>query len=115
MIATTYRATAIVCAVLSLATVLVERTVNAQTPPASAGPADPVLIEDLVAAYRILADQGVLDILGHVSVRHPRNPNRYLISRQMPPALVTTDDIIEFDLDSVPVDQRGRAMWGERQ
>jgi hypothetical protein len=57
MIATTYRATAIVCAVLSLATVLVERTVNAQTPPASAGPADPVLIEDLVAAYRILADQ----------------------------------------------------------
>jgi hypothetical protein len=33
----------------------------------------------------------------------------------MPPALVTTDDIIEFDLDSVPVDQRGRAMWGERQ
>jgi hypothetical protein len=115
MIATTYRATAIVCAVLSLATVLVERTVNAQTPPASAGPADPVLIEDLVAAYRILADQGVLDILGHVSVRHPRNPNRYLISRQMPPALVTTDEIIEFDLDSVPVDQRGRAMWGERQ
>jgi hypothetical protein len=56
MIATTYRATAIVCAVLSPAT-LVERTVNAQTPPASAGPADPVLIEDLVAAYRILADQ----------------------------------------------------------
>ena len=42
--------------------------------PASAGPADPALIEDLVAANRILADQGVLDGYGHVSVRHPKDP-----------------------------------------
>ena len=45
--------------------------------PVSAGPADPQLIEDLVAANRILADQGLLDGWGHVSVRHPRDPNRY--------------------------------------
>ena len=50
----------------------------AQTPPATAGPADPKLIEDLVAANRILVDQGVLDGYGHVSVRHDRDPNRYL-------------------------------------
>ena len=44
------------------------------TQPASAGPADPKLIEDLVAANRILVDQGVLDGYGHVSVRHDRDP-----------------------------------------
>ena len=45
-----------------------------QSPPASAGPVEPVLFEDLVAASRILVDQGVLDAFGHVSVRHPRDP-----------------------------------------
>ncbi len=82
--------------------------------PASAGPADPAVIEDLVAANRILADQGVLDGYGHVSVRHPRNPQRYLLSRSRAPALVTAEDIMEYDLDSVPVDQQGRTMYVER-
>ncbi len=82
--------------------------------PASAGPADPALIEDLVAANRILADQGVLDGYGHVSVRHPKNPQRYLLSRSRAPELVTAEDIMEFDLDSTPVDQRGRTMYLER-
>src|SRR5580704_18644044 len=53
--------------------------------PASGGPVDAALIEDLVAANRILADQGVLDAYGHVSIRHPANPNRYLVSRAMSP------------------------------
>jgi ribulose-5-phosphate 4-epimerase/fuculose-1-phosphate aldolase len=82
--------------------------------PASGGPLDAALIEDLVAAHRILADQGVLDAYGHVSIRHPANPNRYLISRAMSPANVTAVDIMEFDLDSNPVDQRGRSMFLER-
>src|SRR5512136_3020189 len=86
---------------------------QAQTP-ASGGPVDPALIDDLVAANRILADQGVLDAYGHVSIRHPANPNRYLISRAMSPANVTAADIMEFDLDSNPVDQRGRSMFLER-
>jgi hypothetical protein len=51
-----------------------------QQRPASAGPADPGLIEDLIAANRILAAQGVVDAMGHVSVRHNRDPNRYLLS-----------------------------------
>jgi len=37
--------------------------------PASAGPADPKLTEDLVAANRILADQGIVDGYGYVSVQ----------------------------------------------
>ena len=53
--------------------------------PASAGTADPNLIEDLVAANRILADQGVLDGYGHVSVTHPGNSGRYLLSHSLPP------------------------------
>src|SRR5262249_43144807 len=82
--------------------------------PASGGPVDPALIDDLVTASRILADQGVLDAYGHVSIRHPANPNRYLISRAMSPADVAAADIMEFDLDSSPVDRRGRSMFLER-
>src|SRR3978361_568538 len=74
--------------------------------PASAGPADPALVDDLVAANRILYDQGVVDGFGHVSVRHDKDTSRYLLSRSMAPALVTADDILEYDLDSNPLDAR---------
>ena len=80
----------------------------------SAGPADPQLIEDLVAANRILADHGVLDGYGHVSARHDRDSNRYLLSRSLAPALVTADDIMEYDLDSNPVDAQDRTLYVER-
>jgi ribulose-5-phosphate 4-epimerase/fuculose-1-phosphate aldolase len=80
----------------------------------SAGPVDPALIEDLVAANRILAQNGVLDAWGHVSIRHPNNPERYLLSRARAPALVSAEDIMEFDLDSNPVDQQGRRVFLER-
>jgi ribulose-5-phosphate 4-epimerase/fuculose-1-phosphate aldolase len=83
-------------------------------PPVSGGPVDPALIEDLVAASRILATEGVLDGYGHVSMRHPARSDRYLMSRSLAPALVTADDIMEFDLESNPVDQRGRTMFRER-
>src|SRR5213083_2014768 len=92
---------------------LVRRAV-AQSTPASAGPAAPALIEDLEAASRILADPGVLDGYGHVSVRHDRDPNRYLLSRSLAPALVTAGDIMEWDLDSTAVDPRGRIGFIER-
>jgi ribulose-5-phosphate 4-epimerase/fuculose-1-phosphate aldolase len=86
----------------------------AQQPPASAGPADPKLIEDLVAAYRILAQQGVLDGFGHVSTRHNRAQNRFIMSRSLAPELVTAADLIEFDLDGNAVDAKGRALYSER-
>jgi ribulose-5-phosphate 4-epimerase/fuculose-1-phosphate aldolase len=71
---------------------------------ASAGPASASLIEDLVTAYRILAAQGIFDAYGHVSVRHDRDPNRFLMARSLAPAMVTAADIVEFDLDSRPVE-----------
>jgi len=101
-------------AVIALLSLVVGPHFAAAQAPASGGPADTALIEDLVAAHRILADQGVLDAYGHVSTRHPANPQRYLISRAMSPANVTAADIMEFDLDSKPVDQRGRSMFLER-
>src|SRR5580698_10531152 len=73
--------------------------------------ADPSLIDDVVTANRILYDQGVVDGFGHVSARHDKDPNRYLLSRSMAPALVTAADIMEFDLDSNPIDARGRAPY----
>jgi len=82
--------------------------------PKSGGPVDPALIEDLVVANRVLADQGVLDAFGHVSVRHPGNPQRYLMSRQLAPELVTADDILEYDLDSEVVGGGEHLVFLER-
>src|SRR5712691_11257851 len=62
----------------------------------------------------ILANENVLDGFGHVSIRDPRNPNRYLMSRSVAPATVTADDIMEYDLDSKPVDAKGRGSYKER-
>jgi hypothetical protein len=61
------------------------------------------LIQDLVIANRILAREEVVDAYGHVSVRHPDNPNRFLIARSLAPELVGPADIIELDLDAQPV------------
>jgi ribulose-5-phosphate 4-epimerase/fuculose-1-phosphate aldolase len=82
--------------------------------PSSAGPVAAAVIDDLIMANHILAAEGVLDAYGHVSIRHPGDPNRYLTSRLLAPALVKAEDIMEFDLDSKPVDQRGRVMYSER-
>lgn len=71
-------------------------------------------LEDLVIANRILAHEGVVDGFGHVSLRHPQRPDRFFMSRSRSPELVTRDDIMEFDLDCNPIDQRGRVMYGER-
>lgn len=72
------------------------------------------LIEDLVISYRTLAEEGVIDAYGHVSVRSENNPRRYLMARQLAPELVSEDDILEFDLDSNPVDPKERKFYNER-
>ena len=71
-------------------------------------------LEDLVAAYRILAAQGVIDAYGHVSLRSPRNPARYYLARAIAPERVRQEDLIEYDLDSNPVDARGGESVRER-
>jgi HCOMODA/2-hydroxy-3-carboxy-muconic semialdehyde decarboxylase len=87
---------------------------SAQTPVAPLAGVDAALLEDIVVGSRILADFGVLDGFGHVSARHPTNPNHFLMSRSLAPALVTADDIMEFDLDGNAVDGRGRTVFLER-
>src|ERR1700736_6196154 len=72
------------------------------------------LFSDLVAANRILADQGVVDGYGHVSVRHPTDPNHFYISRWLAPDLVTENDIVELDFDCHPVTGDKRRLYSER-
>jgi ribulose-5-phosphate 4-epimerase/fuculose-1-phosphate aldolase len=69
------------------------------------------LIRELVDANHILFDQGVVDGFGHVSVRHPERPDRFLLARSMAPALVTEKDVLEFDLDGDPVVPGGPAPF----
>jgi HCOMODA/2-hydroxy-3-carboxy-muconic semialdehyde decarboxylase len=80
----------------------------------SGGPVDRATLEDLAAASRILADQGVFDAAGHVSMRHAGHPERFLMSRSLAPQMITADDIMEFDLDGNAVDARGRSLFLER-
>jgi len=84
------------------------------TVPTSGGPVPDALLKDLAAASRILVAQGVVDGFGHVSVRHPTAPNRFLMSRSLAPALVTPEDILEYDLDSQPCNANGRSSFLER-
>jgi ribulose-5-phosphate 4-epimerase/fuculose-1-phosphate aldolase len=87
---------------------------GAGTPPKSAGPVSREVLQDLAAAARILANEGVVDGFGHVTMRHPSSPERFLMSRSKAPALQEPDDIIEFDLDSNPVNANGRPTFLER-
>lgn len=72
------------------------------------------LIEDLVHANRILAREGVLDAYGHVSVRHPSRPDRYLLSRSRSPELVGAGDIVEYSLDGDSPENAGKPPYMER-
>lgn len=72
------------------------------------------LIEDLVVAYRVLAEHEVIDAYGHVSVRSDKDPNRYFMAGHIAPELVTEADVIQYDLDSNPLDANGRASVRER-
>src|SRR5206468_2182239 len=65
-------------------------------------------------ANRILANEGVLDAFGHVSIRHPGDPGRYLLSRSRSPALIEADDILEFTLDSEPIARSEVQLYAER-
>jgi HCOMODA/2-hydroxy-3-carboxy-muconic semialdehyde decarboxylase len=83
------------------------RLVAEKVPPAAARPADPLeaLKQDLVIASRILSgpEIGILDTAGHVTVRHPNDPERYFITRAVAPGSAAVEALIENDLDSRPV------------
>ena len=71
-------------------------------------------IEELVLANRILAHEGVIDVFGHVSLRHPDNPERFFLSRARSPSLVERGDIMEFDLEGREISDSGHRPYAER-
>jgi ribulose-5-phosphate 4-epimerase/fuculose-1-phosphate aldolase len=71
-------------------------------------------LQDLVIAYRLLAEHGIIDAYGHVSIRSPDNPSRFWMARSVAPELVTEADMMEFDMESEPVDAQGRSPVNER-
>ena len=69
--------------------------------------------EELSLANRILAHEGIVDAFGHISVRHPTDPGRFLISRHRAPELVAPEDILEYTLDTEPVHPTTFRHYGE--
>ena len=65
------------------------------------------ILEELVTANRILANEGIVDSFGHVSARHPDNPQHFLLSRARAPERIERDDIVEYTLDGTR-DRRAR-------
>jgi ribulose-5-phosphate 4-epimerase/fuculose-1-phosphate aldolase len=71
-------------------------------------------LESLVQANKILVHFGIVDAFGHVSARHPDKPDRFLMTRRLAPALVTKEDILEYDLDAEPVRAKQTPTFIER-
>ena len=71
-------------------------------------------LEELVTANRILAREGVVDAFGHISMRHPDRPDRYILSQSRAPNLVDIPDLMEYTIEGDPIDQQGRNMYSER-
>jgi HCOMODA/2-hydroxy-3-carboxy-muconic semialdehyde decarboxylase len=69
---------------------------------------------ELALASRMLANEGVLDGFGHVSLRHPGDPTRFLLSRSRSPQLVEPADILEFNLDAEPLHPPSAPLFAER-
>jgi HCOMODA/2-hydroxy-3-carboxy-muconic semialdehyde decarboxylase len=72
------------------------------------------ILEELVTANRILANEGIVDSFGHVSARHPDKPQHYLLSRALAPERIERGDIVEYRLDGAAIDENGRAPYLER-
>jgi len=72
------------------------------------------VLEEIVTANRILANEGIVDSFGHVSARHPDNPKHYLLSRARAPERIERADLVEYKLDGTAIDDGGRAPYMER-
>ncbi len=72
------------------------------------------VLDDLVLANKILFHYDVVDAFGHVSVRHPQEPNFFFMARHLPPGMVTAKDIVTFDLDSTPLTLADKPQYSER-
>src|SRR5258708_33490407 len=72
------------------------------------------LLNDLVIANRILANEDIVDAYGHVSVRHPDDPTRFFLARSLAPEFITRNDIVAFTLDGKPGEEEKRSLYVER-
>src|SRR5262245_30528185 len=89
-----------------------KKTAARTTARTAAPPKD--LLDDLVIANKILFRLNVVDAFGHISVRHPKDPGKFLMSRHLPPGMVTTKDIVLFDMESTPLTHADRPQYSER-
>jgi ribulose-5-phosphate 4-epimerase/fuculose-1-phosphate aldolase len=103
------RVVMVFCAAAALSVVLA-----AQASKSAQGSANGTLIDDLVVANRILANENILDGLGHISVRSLQRPDRFFLSRDLAPGLVTAADLVEYDLDGNPVNAKAPQGYRER-
>ncbi|HEX3868187.1 MAG TPA: class II aldolase/adducin family protein, partial [Gemmatimonadaceae bacterium] len=72
------------------------------------------LVEDLLIGNQILFKYGVVDAFGHLSVRHDKDPEKYVMSRHLAPVLVTEKDLLTYDLDSQPIAPTKHRLYSER-
>ena len=68
--------------------------------PFIASTASAALVQDLVDANRILADQKIFDAFGHVSARHDGDASRFVLSRNLAPGRVTAADLLDFAVET---------------
>lgn len=105
---------AYVAAALAVVWLATGRNVEGQTGRTGPVGAGAQLVDDLIVANKILSHEGILDGLGHISVRHDQNPNRFLLSRDLAPLLVTPGDLVEYDLEGAPVSANAPQGYQER-
>src|SRR5258706_4744061 len=101
-------------AALAVAGIITTHTSAPQRGRGAAAPAARQILDDLVVGNHILATEGILDGMGHISVRSDRRPDRFFLSRDLAPALVTAEDLVEYDLDGNSMERRMRQGCQER-
>jgi ribulose-5-phosphate 4-epimerase/fuculose-1-phosphate aldolase len=101
-------------ATLVVALIVTTQTLAQQNRRPAAAPAARQIIEDVVLGNRILVTEGILDGLGHISVRSDQRPDRFYLSRDLAPALVTPADLVEYDLDGNSMEAQPRQGYQER-
>ncbi len=82
--------------------------------PTSGGALDRAILEDVAIGSRICAAENVFDAFGHLSMRHPSAPDRFLMTKSMAPALATAEDVLELDLDCRACGSESRPLFLER-
>jgi ribulose-5-phosphate 4-epimerase/fuculose-1-phosphate aldolase len=75
---------------------------------------DASILDDLVAANGVLYHKGIVDGLGHISVRHDKDPNFYVMAAEKAPGLVNRDDLAIYNLDSIAQTLKERRPYNER-